>query len=433
MSKKTDFNFEEFTDGVLQAVDSVRSYGQHMSSAPLESRINALYRAIGLPAVIPKDNSSIDKSNNGNVFSVLDYNTYAGDFATRQNGFFLKPQEEEIKNFILHNTSEIADSIHGKRSRGNLFPMVVDGTIPIFPQERRVAGAFSKDDEIVNDDIKYKRPLIETIIHIRLRSDGLVDTDQQKKLVEQYTGKKGVFGVKEVGSASEQILKNAIDTIPKFLYDMTKRMQKNQKKIYASYLPSIANIPRQNPASVAKPSDEADRGEINKKQKDLEDRTAIKNAYLSLFDYDNETMLSSNLTQIFNETHEAQRNASSSVEKEKEENEMEKTKAETETKFAFKIMDQTLGTFSGLSGIDVLIVFSALYTLQLQYLVGFLNDEAYDRLKKLNPNANVPVRASVQDSISGLEISVRYFFDSLATKVANRKIRKKPTNAPPTT
>jgi hypothetical protein len=370
------------------------------------------------------------------VFSVLDYNTSAGDFATRQNGFFLKPQENEIKNFILHNTSEIADSIRGKRSRGNLFPMVVDGTIPIFPQERRIAGAFLKDGEIVNDDIKYKRPLIETIIHIRLRSDGLVDTDQQKKLVEQYTGKKGargIFGVKEVGSASEQILKNAIDTIPKFLYDMTKRMQKNQKKIYASYLPSIANIPRQNPASVEKTSDEADRGEINKKQKDLEDRTAIKNAYLSLFDYDNETILSSNLTQIFNETHEAQRNASSSVEKEKEENEMEKTKAEIETKFAFKIMDQTLGTFSGLSGIDVLIVFSALYTLQLQYLVGLLNDEAYDRLKKLNPNANVPARASVQDSIPWLEIGVGYFFNSLATKVANRKVRKKPTNAPPTT
>jgi len=182
MAKKTiDFKFEEFAVQAIKIIDSVRSHGLTSNEKPTESRINAFYRAIGLPATVPanvgKEDSSntnpfvIDEKNNGNVFdeNQLNYDNYRLLLEQREAAFRLPITQEEAKSFLDINTNGLIDGLTStktdgsnkrtkSRLRGVLFPMVVNGALPVFPQSRRISNAFPENN--TDDDIIYHRPLI---------------------------------------------------------------------------------------------------------------------------------------------------------------------------------------------------------------------------------------------------------------------------------
>src|SRR5690349_21234675 len=170
MAKNLNFNFEEFAVAAIKSIDEIRSYGKDGSNTPIEPRINAFYRAIGLPTAIPLDPEP-PKMNSGNTFSpnLLGYEQYTSAFSVRKFAFKREIIQEEIDQFLLFNQNHFSDSIKditepGYRQRGVLFPMVVDGAINIFPQEKRVADAFQTDSQLLVGTVKYRRPLIEAIV-----------------------------------------------------------------------------------------------------------------------------------------------------------------------------------------------------------------------------------------------------------------------------
>jgi len=109
----------------------------------------------------------------------------------------------------------------------------------------------------------------------------------------------------------------------------------------------------------------------------------------------------------------------------------QQNKIEDEIKQVFRTMDLVLGTFSGISGIDILVVIIALFELDDTYLTGLLNEESKDRLKAVK-GENLPAvtgAKGVSESINKLQTEITKIFDELTEYIKvtkhDEKIRNK--------
>ena len=110
-NKNKDFDFEKFAVSIISIVDSLRSKGRVGAKASVESRINAFYRAIGLPAVITsvneetKEIKKVDDFNNGNLSpeEQLPGHLYATDLLSRENNSRSPVSDDEVMTFLDKN------------------------------------------------------------------------------------------------------------------------------------------------------------------------------------------------------------------------------------------------------------------------------------------------------------------------------------------
>ncbi len=436
MANEHDFDFKNFAVNVIKVVDEIRSFEKDNITFPSESRINALYRAIGLPAVIIKD-SKMQSANNGNTFDVkeLQYEIFQSDFDQRQFGFRTAITEEEISNFLNFNDSNLSDGIqttqNGQeqlpiRIRGSLFPMVVDGEIEIFPQEKRVANAFEADSDLEIGANIYRRPLIESIILIRLKSQGLQDTNLQQKVSQDY----GIDSVQQLQKIASMIISttdSAFITIARLLDETIININKAKINTSIDFVPIISNIAQQ---SIERSDKSKKIGQYDLQKALQEDHLRIKQAVLTVLEYDDtfqkETkasrnvkgaILASNLLSLLNSGDND--NVDSKIQKDIDDTDRALKKYEADIKEGIMLLDLFFGTFSGLSGVDILVVFKALFAIPMNNLIGLLNDKAIQNLKDIKGESAVKNKSAVADAIDALQNKVQDIYKTLDDIIKN--------------
>jgi len=417
MSNQNDnFDFEVFAVEAIRYIDSIRSY-QKDGAKTTESRINSFYRALGLPAVVPDDerelpNGRPDDFNNGNVQD-LTFRSYKADLDERQGLYDKEIQDDEIADFMDKNAQNIKSGIsktsENRRRRGVLFPMIVDGRIHVFPQSRRIGGAFMSNKELKHGKISYNRPLIETILLVKLKGENIVDSSQQSDTSTAFNSSE----LKRVNENAEKRLGRTLNTIASFVEETVRSINGLRTDIGANVIPTVENVADQNHKIE---TSETRVGTFETMQLNQEAHDDLQNTVLSLFEFDDTTGYSTRnlkgdgLASIFIEmlvpTKKVKRNTNLL--------DRQLAKAKLNLKRAFRNLDLILGTFGAISGVDVLVVLSALYRLEPEYLVGLLNKESQDRLKALK--GNIPAVQGAKPlaaSISKLETEVTKIFDEL--------------------
>jgi len=417
--KNTDFNFEQVSVKAMQVIDSIRSRSKFGNIIPAESRINAFYRAVGLPAVIksetnpkapPRDQNSV-----ANIFpeSELSFRTYEQDLSTRQMRATATVKVEDEKKFLLETTEKLNSGLKDGETLGvrlPLKPFVVNGNLEIFPQSRRVAGAFLKERELEKSGSKYKRPLLETIILMKLKGIGVVNSSEQSQVLPGVTGDLGTLTELLVGS-----LKSSLRAIPELLYDAATEVGGTQTSTKQNI--QTGPIAEQNPVTELREDDEEDLGDIDQQDINLQLNRAVKESLIGLFEFDDtfddgvnnmkagllasEVLLGSTTVE-----------EDGAEEENRKEVEMKKASAEQTLKGSYKTLSLILGSFTGISGVDILVVITALIEMDVDQLIGLLNQEAKDRLAKIKGDIAYQ-GTSVKSSLMVLEQKVTALYDEM--------------------
>lgn len=246
---KYKFDIIEFARGILQEVDSIRAYKEsndkktsQISRTPIESRVNAFFRLIGLPSFVTLQsiNKSKKSSQKGqlNGQRVLTPGFHKGERAIFSNytiqdadsvglldvAALLSTREAELQaNEALIGTAEmnrrmtlaLAHSLPiqpnypdtvGSGSFGNkskrevfkkLFPLITH-YINVIPVDHNKAKPFLPDAEraqIIPTEEALPKPFIETVIRIRLlETDSANSQAGNQKTADYEETLKVVFG-----------------------------------------------------------------------------------------------------------------------------------------------------------------------------------------------------------------------------------------------
>lgn len=417
-NQNNDFNFENFAVRAIRYIDSLRSFGRS-GTKPNESRINAFYRALGLPTVIPENeqdwiDGQTDEFNNGNINN-LKFASYKADLDERIGLFDRKATNEEINNFLDINRQNIKSSLskneNNYRYRGVLFPMVVDGRINIFPQSRRIGGAFMSDKDLKHEMIKYKKPFIESILYFKLKGENSIDSLKQTNTSAAFQN----VALGELSNNASVRLRKTLYTIP---YSFERTVQKiNYLRGLSGkvVIPNIPNIAQQNPS--LRSADEQ-LGLLDYRIDQQTIKEDFQNSILSLFQFDDNIDLDTRnlqgegLVDLFLEMLVPQNR----TKKQRRKLNIQQDKVHLEIKETFRSMDLMFGTFSGISGVDILVTIIALFELDPTYLTGLLNKESQDRLKDIK-GKNLPAvtgAKSLNESINKLQTDITKIFNELS-------------------
>ena len=234
------FNIQTFGINTIKSIDGIRAYTSSGSVSSTESRINALYRAIGLPSILNGNISTtgiaIDPVNTANTFDIKELNDFdtaniTQILANRETSCYISATNQEQQLFLDNNTLQLSCGIpifsNGNiipniaqtkqlRQRGILFPMVVNGSLSVLPTNNRLAGAFLSDNDIVINNIQYNRPFIETIISISLRGTGIAATQAIKAIQDNLNLPTSVVNNTSQNIVSNQIIQSIINIINNF-------------------------------------------------------------------------------------------------------------------------------------------------------------------------------------------------------------------------
>lgn len=416
------FDLEKFTINAIKIIDEIRATKQKPgettgSVEKTESRISAFYRALGLPAFVTTG-ADLPKLNNGNVFdaSAISASEITKSIV-REVDFSTKLDEELVKNFLDYNEFDITDGIEvdgapAKRVRGSLIPMFVNGNIPIYPQSSRVSEAFLKKDKKVSDN-KYRRPLIELITLLRLRGRGISNTEINKAVRSDFfLLDSGLLGSTSVNIITAQVISNMLNAvlgIPIYVSNEIQKINETRTQIKTKFKDTIANIPSEQPISV---KEEDLGGSVNKLKGEQQDLINRNRALTSLMEFDDtltdgeditrnmkDALLSSSVLNMIEVTaDDTDKKIKESIDKEKK---LIKTLKQSQQR-----LDIILGTFGGISGIDILLTITALFLIEEQFLLGLLNAETRDNLSKLKNDNKFDDVASVAESVKALQDKV---------------------------
>jgi hypothetical protein len=420
------FDFNKFSINAIKTIDEIRATNSNPTNTMgsverVESRINAFYRALGLPAF-----GTIGNYNNGNLFDISNIsNEYRYKMFERKFDFTKNIPEEKIKSFLDYNNFNITDGLEidetkAKRIRGSLIPMLVNGDISVYPKSNRVAGAFYDKDQIL-DDVQYRRPLIELITLLRLRGEGLYDTEINQAIREDFD--LGLFaGEVDFNIMTSQIVSNLLQVIleiPDFINKTIKEINKIRTQIRKNFKAEIANIPSEQPIE----SDSNLDGSIEKMKSSQQEVRNSNSILVSLLEFDDSitggTEITRNmkdallasvvLNMVESKIDEVDKQISDTQDKEK--------KLLSKLKGLQQKVDLILGIYSGISGIDILLIITALFIVERKYLLGLFNSEAQDRLLELKGNSDLGTVESVVGSIRALEAKVKELFDLIVQQI----------------
>lgn len=449
MAKNDDFDFEKFSVNTIRFIDSIRSY-ELAGARPTESRINAFYRAVGLPAIIRKDPNESEKDggetrtpsievpdpvNNGNIFDPndLDYNTYATEFNLRKIQFTSAVTDDEVNNFLDIHDKKFSNSLGPKRgrTRGLLLPPVVDGEIHIFPQKRRIGGAFMTNDERTYTNTTYARPLLETILSIRLKGENVVDSQKQNSLATSL----GSQSLEKLNADALKRLTLTLNNISENIENVVNRSGEIRRKSNITIVPDTAFVAQQNP-SIRLPKEE-NRGELDKRKDKIDVRIAIKQTISALFEFDDiltgsksrsmvDSALTSQVLEILTPRDTVSNKSVISTAEKKTKEEIKKVTADV--KALAKSIDLLYGEFAGISGIDILVVIVSLFRISTNDLVGLLNKDSQNRLEKLKGTSVTSSASSVSTALINLENMIQTVLLEVDSSVSAWKHREKLRN-----
>jgi len=308
--------------------------------------------------------------------------------------------------------------------------------VPIYPQAKRVAGAFKTDQNLTVSGNRYKRPLIETIISIRLKLSGAQNSQTQSN-VNSDLAEEGELDFNNIGPSIASILQSSTSNISEQIVKAINDVTEAKKSLGNSVeiVPTIGNIAEQRP-EVRDSSDPSKPGKLEITRILQQEKNNIKKAVLAVFEYDDtfapdesnkrnlkDSVLGSILLDVVVPTEE-------NAEREVEEIEKQENKATNNLIRAYRTLDLVFGQFSGISGVDILIIISAMFKIDIKYLLGLLNDESKDRLRQTGVGAGLAIdpNVTVKDSVTALEDMVATFYDIISSEVNQYKHVDKKSN-----
>jgi hypothetical protein len=418
MANENDFDFLEFSTNIIKTVDGIRSTGRKGSKNPIEYRINAFYRAIGLPGVMgildEETRLQYDKKNNSNMLdgggelNVIDpIFIKLKQRESLSNSIRSTQDDEVIKNSLDINSNSILSSIEEdprNQVRPCLFPMYVDASIEIFPKERRVAGAFCSDEQLKDDKIRYQRPLIETIISLKLNFAGITDTtkrpsDNELIMFSEFN---------KLAEDTKEILRKSFYTIDDTLIKIKEKVEaaKKQSNVYIS--PDTLGG---NTQKIQEQEEKLQAGlDLARNKLDLE--LQVKRSKLILFDFDDSRKEKANKTRNMKDVLfgsdllSVVSGESGTIEELSTEVDAKIDKQRRVLKQSFRDLDLILGIYSGLSGTDALAIIYALLSLDEDTLIALLNPASRTRLKK-NTGVDLLPFYDTKSAVAKLEQMVR--------------------------
>jgi len=267
----------------------------------------------------------------------------------------------------------------------------------------------------------YRRPLIETILLIKLKGDNAVDSSKQSSVSSALNSPE----LKKVSENAGKRLSTTLNSVAYFVEETIRMINGLRNEIGANVIPTVENVAQQN--HRVEESEERT-GRLEQMDANQEAQVALQNTVLSLFEFDDTAGkitrnlsgedLASVLIDMLVPAYRSKRNADLLN--------RQITKARVGLKKAFRNLDLILGTFASISGIDIMVVMLALYRLDPEYLVGLLNKESQDRLLSVKGNISALQGAkTVSASISKLETEVIKIFDELSEYIKISKHDKK--------
>jgi hypothetical protein len=445
-------DFENFSVNAIKIIDELRSTNadpnniNSNSSEPVESRINTFYRAVGLPAFTT--NKDIDRLNNGNFHETdpedQTVKKYITEAIEREISFSKELTEEAQKAFLDNMEDSILSSLkkvnEGGRIKGGLFPMVVNGNIRVKPNKKRIGGAFfQKDSGLTHSGIIYRRPLIELIVLLRLRGQGFVDSTDKESLQSSFPELQsaGFFDGAGENLLTIQVLKSLLGVITdpegliKVIYSTVKNLGRVRKQIREFYKDSKSATVAEEQPRVGESVD--NKGQLEKQKLERETIKSEGEARITFLEYDDTlgdtTITTKNmknalfapmvLDTLLSDTRE--------VDKAIKEGEAKKENLDRVHKKMNKTMDLVLGTYSGISGIDVLVVITALFSIEEGVLLGLLNKESLERLAKLKSTtiSELPEHVDVFNAVAALEAKTEEIFKILDELAEKTNLREK--------
>jgi len=427
VSKGFDFDFENFSVAMIKAIDEIRSFGSSESTEPRESRVGALYRAIGLPSARPHEDRDIDKRNNGNYFDNINLSESDQALINSRELSFTQPiEDDETGLFLSFNISGIdAGVLEGprKRKRGGLFPMYASSDYNILPQEKRVAGAFMTDDEREVGNNMYRRPLIEAIILIRLKGGNVQNSELQDILYDNFniSGDDNI-SLKRTASVFGDNLNIAIESSIDSIKGAIKQLGEVRKKDDSIIIPEIGAIVE---ANYKLKVSENETGEINSNKKLSDVRDNVKKSILTLLEYDDTYSSNKEITKNIRDTilmsqllTAVKQAETSFTEKQKRSDAFKKSKTTGVIKSIFRTLELATGTFGGISGIDIMVILLALFSIEEKALMGLVNEEARDRL--FAQREVKPAAGDVTESVTKLQETVIEIYKIISERYVSK-------------
>lgn len=457
--RNQNFDFETFASNAIKQVDEIRSTGGITiggKAVVQESRINAFYRLLGLPAIIRyneiKDSSersetNTDPLNTGNNFKSEVMGATPQErqlFAIRNRGAIKPVTSEEAKAFMNANQAKLSHGIlpfedNLSRKRGLLFPMFVDGEAQIFPQEKRVASPFSVDDgDAVVDGVRYRIPFLEILIALRLKGDGVYSEAVQESINNLFPGV-DTSNLNLIEGKLIDALQLALNSIIEIAHKTIKSINQSANRFSAPAIPP-GGLNLDELITFSTEDSSAGKGTSEQRQGQLDSQERINSALLTIVEYDNS--FNSNAVKNVKEgglTGSLLGAINGESEEEKKESERESEKAKQTTRKAFRSLESLLGTFGGLSGVDVVVIMLAMMRVSKNDLYGLLNEESKLALETIKTNdkekkntksgANErPITGNAtmpRQAVDNLQAKVTEIYEYLDSQVAvNKQIDK---------
>lgn len=427
------FNFEEFYISIIKSIDTIRS---KKNGEFVESRIDAFYRALGLPAISINNKIPKDDLHNYNI-----YPDYTENDNKRKTNVIARQQEifnnqkftlnDEIGNYLKSQNLSIKDSVNDSNARANskILPLYSNAEKEVWPKSNRVCAAFADENDIVADGgkVRYKRPFIESVITIRLKVSGLNrynDFGNATQVVEDNLSELSKYTLSKLDD-----LKSCIDTVLLKAIQNANLARKNTG-VDISPLNNTSGID-QNPMVAEGQTF----GEIDKKKKMIEAQMIRNRARMAIFDFDDTLKNDGDNSSLKNMTGPMFSgdilNIAIGEEIDQEELDnvnMQLKKNENILKVAYTDVDSIIGKYSGLSGVDIIAIILGLFKLEEKYLVGLLNDTGRENLVKIKGAAATKDAATIPDSIGKLEELVMEIIDDISTDISKTKPKDKLAN-----
>lgn len=441
-----DFDVLGWIKGVMDTVDQSRSDtpgNQNIvvessldttSGRQAESRLNCFYRLLGFPATRDSTNTSEAGSRALNQNGTINYfhpnelfdDNVPGQFHSREATLQIPRTTENLIDMLKQplQVSQLTDSPDPKR-RINIFPMVADASVPVYPIAKRVAPLFYPGDYLLpgNKQNRLPRSFLETVIYIRTQqfsaetekdsvvklqalkdflktaSDSVSQTDEQSAtLLANFINQNNI--------ANNNFTKLETDIINKLIIAVRNAsfnyngvvVRTNRLSREVDFRPApISNARGKSGSSdlltvdsvSTEPASQIDR-RIAQLNLDLNKATSLINTLPTTRIQEADTTYritnSLNVNNVSPDLFVSEFTDLISYEKKSIQSQLdEATQLRAQKIQEFEVLRQSLMTYTGeglgLAIFDVLCIFLALFTIDLENLIKLLNADAIQRLR----------------------------------------------------
>ena len=422
----------------------------------VESRVNAFFRLIGLPATrddsiitrrredfeLNTTESQLSQTSTLNYFAPGSLNindpSIPGKFLTGNEAsrrivgreqILQKPMKNQTMVDLLNKPLPLDSSILPNVSRRtSLFPLLVDASTPIYPLKKRTAPLFYDGDFILSgaSSTRLPRPFLESVIYMRTQVLQSGSTDSMKKDLAKniksfVLGNAQPLTSEESDQTGEQFVRSlgldnldnpAVDSlsnynllelrmINKFVQALRSSAMNYKSAVSSatefkkrvSFSPEVKDNPAERSGNSTVIVNGLIKGSIDDKIESLESQLSVSNSFISLlptnevkradtsYRAEGDEVVKSIIPDVFisdftNIVTFDQENILSQLSSAKSQRERDIRE--------YNLIKERIQYFSGetvgLSIFDILCTFLALFTVDIETLIGLLNKDARARL-----------------------------------------------------